>query len=182
MSSQQLITQESKLSESEDSKEEFTITNFNNNKKFIKILNDLRMLDWEETSETSNSTHSFKSVKVLVAQSCLTLYEPMDCSLPGFSVYGICQARILEWVAISFSRGIFPTQGLNLGLPHGRQILYHLNHQGSPTHLKHRETETQIGSSDKSSNLRLYMMSIVVFFPLPKYLSWILKNSDINYP
>ena len=45
MSSQQLITQESKLSESEDSKEEFTITNFNNNKKFIKILNDLRMLD-----------------------------------------------------------------------------------------------------------------------------------------
>ena len=40
------------------------------------------------------------------------------------------QARILEWVAISFSRGIFPTQRLNLGLLHFRQILYHLNHQG----------------------------------------------------
>ena len=40
-----------------------------------------------------------------VAQSCLTLCNPMDCSLPGFSVYGIFQARVLEWVAISFSRG-----------------------------------------------------------------------------
>ena len=42
-----------------------------------------------------------------VAQSCLTLHNPMDCSLPGSSVHGISQARILEWVAISFSRGSF---------------------------------------------------------------------------
>ena len=40
-----------------------------------------------------------------VAQSCLTLCDPMDCSPPGSSVHGILQARILEWVAISFSRG-----------------------------------------------------------------------------
>ena len=40
-----------------------------------------------------------------VAQSCLTLCDPMDCSLLGFSVHGIFQARVLEWVAISFSRG-----------------------------------------------------------------------------
>ena len=40
-----------------------------------------------------------------VAQLCLTLCHPMDCSLPVFSVHGIFQARILEWVAISFSRG-----------------------------------------------------------------------------
>ena len=39
-----------------------------------------------------------------VAQSCPTLSDPMDCSLPGSSVHGIFQARILEWVAISFSR------------------------------------------------------------------------------
>ena len=39
-----------------------------------------------------------------VAQSCPTLCNPMDCSLPGFSVHGIFQARVLEWVAISFSR------------------------------------------------------------------------------
>ena len=38
-----------------------------------------------------------------VAQSCLTLSEPMDCSPPGSSIHGICQARGLEWVAIAFS-------------------------------------------------------------------------------
>ena len=41
----------------------------------------------------------------LVAQWCPTLCDPMDCSLPGCSVHGISQARILEWVAIPFSRG-----------------------------------------------------------------------------
>ena len=41
----------------------------------------------------------------LVAQSCLTLCGPMDCSLPGSSVHRIFQAKILEWVAISYSRG-----------------------------------------------------------------------------
>ena len=45
------------------------------------------------------------SVSVLVIQARLTLCNPMDCSLPGSSVHGIFQARILEWVAISFSRG-----------------------------------------------------------------------------
>ena len=42
-----------------------------------------------------------------VAQSCLILCNPMLCSLPGSSVHGIFQARVLEWVAISFSRGSF---------------------------------------------------------------------------
>ena len=44
---------------------------------------------------------------VLVAQSCPTLCDPMDCNQPGSSVCGILQARVLEWVAISFSRGSF---------------------------------------------------------------------------
>ena len=44
-------------------------------------------------------------VLCLVTQSCLTLSEPMDCSLPGSSVHGILQARMLEWVAIPSSRG-----------------------------------------------------------------------------
>ena len=42
---------------------------------------------------------------ILVAQPCPTLGDLMDCSPPGSSVYGILQARILEWVAIPFSRG-----------------------------------------------------------------------------
>ena len=64
-----------------------------------------------------------------VIQLCLTLH-PMACSLPGFSVLGIFQARILEWVTISFSRR--SSQGLNPGLLHCRQMLYCLSHQGSP--------------------------------------------------
>ena len=43
-----------------------------------------------------------------VAQSCWTLWDPMDCSLPGSSVHGIFQAIVLEWIAISFSRGSRP--------------------------------------------------------------------------
>ena len=69
---------------------------------------------------------------MLVAQSCPTLCDSMDCIPPGSSVLGILQARMLEWVAIPFSRGIFLTQGLNPGLLHCRRILYHLSHQGSP--------------------------------------------------
>ena len=130
-------------------------------------------------------------------QSCLTLCDPMDCSLPGSSVSGTFQARILELVAMPFFRvsswprdwihvsciaagfftdespgrqmgivtqlcptlcdrphvlyspwnspgqntgvgslsllqGIFPTQGLNPGLPHCRWMFYQLNHKRSP--------------------------------------------------
>ena len=46
-------------------------------------------------------------VCVLVTQLCLTLCNAMDCSLPGSSIHGISQARILEWIAISFSRVSF---------------------------------------------------------------------------
>ena len=46
-------------------------------------------------------------------QSCLIIWNHMDCSPPGSSVQGILQARILEWVAMLFSKGIFPTQGSN---------------------------------------------------------------------
>src|SRR5574337_1156529 len=55
-----------------------------------------------------------------VAQSCLTLRDPMDCSLPGSSVHGIFQARVLEWVAIAFSKfsiGTPESQKWDLGIP-----------------------------------------------------------------
>ena len=48
-------------------------------------------------------------LKVLVTQLCQTLCDPMDCSPPSSSVHGILQASILEWVAIPFSRGSFPS-------------------------------------------------------------------------
>ena len=64
-------------------------------------------------------------VKVLVAQSCLTLCDLMYP--PGSSVHGILQARIREWVASPFSRGL-PNPGIKPGLPHCRQILDCLSH------------------------------------------------------
>ena len=51
------------------------------------------------------STVFHNEVKVLVGQSHPTLCDPMDCSLPGRSLHGILQARVLEWVTVSFSRG-----------------------------------------------------------------------------
>ena len=50
-------------------------------------------------------------VKGFAIQSCLTLCDPMDCSLPGFSVHGNSPARILEWVAIPFLRDL-PDPGI----------------------------------------------------------------------
>ena len=74
-----------------------------------------------------------RKVDMLVAQSCLTLCKHKDYSLPGFSVNGILQPRILEWVAMQPGlQGIFLTQGLNPGLLHCRQTLYWLSHQGGP--------------------------------------------------
>ena len=55
-------------------------------------------LAWEVTAKKEKKESE-------VAQSCLTLGDPMDCSPPGSSIHGIFQARVLEWVAISFSRG-----------------------------------------------------------------------------
>ena len=68
--------------------------------------------------------------KVKVVQSCLTLCEPMNCSpwnSPGQNT-GVGSLSLLQ--------GIFPTQGSNPGLPHGRRILYQLSHKGSPRMLE----------------------------------------------
>ena len=51
------------------------------------------------------SENKISCMHAKLLQSCLTLCNPMDCSLPGSSVHGILQARILEWVVMPFSRG-----------------------------------------------------------------------------
>ena len=66
---------------------------------------------WQKPAQYSKAIitqlkeNKFEKKENEVAQSCLTLCDPMDCSLPGSSVHGIFQARVLEWVVISFSRG-----------------------------------------------------------------------------
>ena len=88
--------------------------------------------------------------KVKVTQSCPTLCDPTD-----YTVHGILQARILGWVAFPFSRGIFPTQGSNLGLPHCRQILYQLSHKESPRILEWIAYPFSRGSSQPRNQTRV---------------------------
>ena len=66
-------------------------------------------------------TTAGKTVKVKV-KSCPTLCDPVDCNPPGSSIHGILQARILEWVAISFSRGSSQPRDQS-GVPHCGQTL-----------------------------------------------------------
>ena len=81
-------------------------------------------------------------VHAKLGQPCLTLWDPMDCSLSSSSVCGTLQAKVLEWVAISFSRGSSPRWDetrVSGASWNGRQILYHSRHLGSShssTHYK----------------------------------------------
>ena len=75
-------------------------------------------------------------------QLCQTLCEPMDCSPPGSSVHGTLQARILEWVAISFSRRSSQPRDQTC-IPYvsgiGRQVHFHWRHLGSFSFMGGRE-------------------------------------------
>ena len=63
---------------------------------------------------------------------CPILCDPMDCSLPGSSLHGILQARVQEWVAISFSRGSSQPRNRTQVSCIVSKTLYHLSHHGSP--------------------------------------------------
>ena len=96
-----------------------------------------------------NLTQHCKATMCLVAQSCLTLCNPMAYSPPGSSVYGDSPGKNTGVGCHALLQRILPTQGLNLGLPHCRQILYYLNHQGSLP-------------SDPATIFRYYKNSVVV--------------------
>ena len=77
----------------------------------------------------------------------------MDCNPRGSSLHGILQARILEWQAriphCLLQRSLL-TQGLNLGLLHGKWILYHLSHLGIPkTNIRKRELNKECEQQGK---------------------------------
>ena len=83
-------------------------------------------------------------------QSCLTLCDPMDCSLPGSSVHGNSPDKNTRVGCRALLQGIFPTQGSNPGLPHFRWILYHLSHKGS---LDKLEGEIRMDEGKPERNL-----------------------------
>ena len=96
-------------------------------------------------------------VQVLVTQSSLTLCHSMDCGLPGSSVYGILQARMLEWVDILFSRGSSqPWDPTRVSCIAGR---LHLSHQGSPmTNL-----ESILKSRDITLQTKFHIVKVMAF-------------------
>ena len=89
--------------------------------------------NWQNNVECFSPTKKFKILKSVcmhakLLQLCPTLFDPMDCSLPGSFIHGILQARILEWVAIPTSRGSFwPRDWSHVSYVSciGRRVLYH---------------------------------------------------------
>ena len=83
------------------------------------------------TAETPKKTET----ETKVAQSCLTLCDPMDRSLGGASIHGIFQARVLEWVAISFFRGSSQPRDQTRVSRIASRHFYHQSHQGSSLYI-----------------------------------------------
>ena len=83
----------------------------------------------------------------LVAQLCPTLCDPMDCSPPGSSAHGDSPGKNIGVGCHALFQGIFPTQESNPGLPHCKQILYHLSHQRSTRTLEWVAYPFSTGSS-----------------------------------
>ena len=96
-------------------REYFNYSHHRNSTEFPKVM--IHFINWkyhkmwEIQSKAVNKymTMILSKISIVqfssVAQSCLTLCDPMDCCLPGSSVHGVFQTRVLEWVGISFSRG-----------------------------------------------------------------------------
>ena len=102
---------------------------------------------------------------MLVAESCPALCNPMDCSPSGSSVHGILQARILEWVTISFSRRS-PNLGIELGSPVlWTDFFYHLSHcsvQSCPTLSDPMDCQASLSITNSKSLLKLmFIMSVM---------------------
>ena len=93
------------------------------------------------------------AVLCLVALSCPTLCEPLDCSPPGSSVHGDSPGKNTGVGCSALLQGIFPTQGLNPGLLHCRQIRHCLSHLGSPwaTLLKLGPLEPMLTARDATT-------------------------------
>ena len=94
------------------------------------------------TTEYYLATKRKKVTSCSVTSVMSTVCDPMDCSLPGSSVHGILQARILEWAAIALLQGIIPTQGQNwVCLLHWQEGSLPLVPPGKPFRYRHLKTK-----------------------------------------
>ena len=122
---------------------------------------------------------SSESYVCLVAQSCPTLCDPMDCSPPGSSVHGNSPGKNTGVGSHVLLQRTFPTQGLNPVLLHCRWILYHLNHQGSPWILEWVAYPISRRSSQPRNRTRISCIAGRFFF------IWAIKEAllkDLLWP
>ena len=101
-------------------------THFSSFFQYFRYIIHTYLLSYQDTKDENKKSQRFKNISASMhAQSCPTLCDRVDCSLPGFSVHGILQPRLLEWVAMSSSREFsWPKERKgDPGLPHCRQIL-----------------------------------------------------------
>ena len=82
-------------------------------------------------NDKSSILHQLVPVLCLVTQLCPTICDPVDCSPPGSSIHGDSPVKSTGVGCHALLQRIFPTQGLNPGLPHCRLIIYQLSHQGT---------------------------------------------------
>ena len=118
----------------------------------------------------------------LVTQSCLTLCDPMDCSPPGTSVHGDSPGKNAWLSCHALLQQIFPTQGLNPGLPHCRWILDHLSHQGSPWILEWAAYPFSRGSSWPRNRTRVSCIAGRFFTNWAIREAWIYYTRKISFP
>ena len=103
-------------------------------------------------------------VLCLVTQSCPTLCNPIDCSLPGSSDHGDSPGKNTGVSCHACLQGIFLTQELNQGLLHCRQIPYQLSNQGSPRHKKETNRQLHNYKFNTSSKIRHLLSPLLDLF------------------
>ena len=113
---------------------------------------------------------------MLVTQSCPTLCDPRDCSQSSSSVHRDSPGKNTGVDCHVLLQGIFPTQGSNPGLLHCRQILYSLNHQGSPWILEWVASPFSRGSSWPRNRTRVSCIAVGFF------TSWATREARQHLP
>ena len=117
--------------------------------------------DWTQVSRIAGRYSTFWATReawpllcvlCLVMQLFLTLCDHMDCSPPGSSVHGYSPGKNTEVGCSALHQGIFPTQGLNPGLLHCRQILYYLSHQGSLLYSNYTSIKNKLKKKEKRND------------------------------
>ena len=108
----------------------------------MKILSTVDLKSSKHSNPKERQCQRMLKVKVKVksAESCPTICDPMDCSLPGSSLHGILQARVLEWVAVSFSN--YHTITL---ISHASKVMLKILQARLQQYMKHELPDVQAG-------------------------------------